>query len=161
MMRALALLLGCSLVACELPTDPDSGELRPGLDGGAGFGPGPATSACDPNDPAFQDSDPSVDATWADVRELVLTKRCGCHTTAGGIGQVIGGLVLSSREDTLAGGFRSGDQAVIPGDPCGSILVQKIGDTPPFGGKMPLSGLELTTAQRQLLIDWIAEGALP
>jgi hypothetical protein len=39
--------------------------------------------------------------------------------------------------------------------------VRKTGPTPPFGFRMPLSGAPLADEERQMVIDWIAEGALP
>lgn len=107
------------------------------------------------------DSDPNTDVTWVQVRDTVFRGRCGCHTTTGGLGQTVGGLDLDDREKALEGGFRSIDSAIVPGDPCGSIVVQKTGLNPPFGGRMPLNGAELEPDLRQLLIDWIAEGAQP
>ena len=47
----------------------------------------------------------------------------------------------------------------MPGDACGSILVQKLGDAPPFGARMPLEGPALGAPEIQLIVDWIVEGA--
>ena len=107
------------------------------------------------------DSDPNTDVRWEAVRDDVFRGRCGCHTTVGGIGQTVGGLDLDHLQAALGGGFRSRQTAVIPGDPCGSFVVQKTGQNPPFGGRMPLNGALLEPGLRQLLIDWIAEGAQP
>jgi hypothetical protein len=113
----------------------------------------------------LEDSDPDADVSFDRLRTAVLTKRCSCHTANGGLGQVVTGLDLNTHEAALAGGRRSrapgGPQAVAPGDPCASLVVQKTGPTPPFGFRMPLSGPPLTDEERQMIIDWIAEGALP
>jgi hypothetical protein len=58
------------------------------------------------------------------------------------------------------GGFHSGAQIVVAGDPCASIMYQKLSDAPPFGSRMPLNGPPFwTDDELQLLHDWIAEGA--
>ncbi|MCK7594765.1 hypothetical protein [Pseudomarimonas salicorniae] len=55
---------------------------------------------------------------------------------------------------------------VLPGDPQGSVLFQKVNcDSPPSGGtRMPASapgfaGVPLSFAQQALIYDWIAQGA--
>jgi hypothetical protein len=65
--------------------------------------------------------------------------------------------------ETLAalkrGGDRTGATIVVPGQPCKSGIVQKLRGT--FdGGRMPLGGPYWTPEQVQLMIDWIAEGAV-
>lgn len=112
---------------------------------------------------SLADSDPDTPVTWVDVRGKVLEKRCGCHMTPSGFGAVVGGLLLATRESALEGGRHAGlySDAIAPGDPCGSYLIAKTGPTPPFGARMPLSSGALAGAERQLLIDWIAEGANP
>ena len=49
---------------------------------------------------------------------------------------------------------------VLPGDPDGSVLAQKLLGTQTFGGMMPPNGA-LPPAEIQLVIDWIAAGAEP
>jgi hypothetical protein len=57
--------------------------------------------------------------------------------------------------------MNSGTRIVIPGKPCDSIIVQKLGLAPPFGARMPYNGPPyLSAAELQLIRDWIAEGAL-
>ncbi len=136
------------LAACG-PLDPEVGPDREATDG-----------AC-----LLADSDPETDVSFDTLRTLVLTKRCSCHTANGGLGQVVTGLDLYTHEAALLGGRRSragdGPRAVEPGDPCASLIVQKTGTAPPFGFRMPLSGAPLTDEERQMIIDWIAEGAPP
>ncbi|MCA9544178.1 MAG: hypothetical protein KC613_07295 [Myxococcales bacterium] len=128
------------------------GELDPAI--------GPDREAL-PDLCAAGDSDPATAVPFAEVRQRVFGQFCGCHTTPGGLGQTVGGLDLDTRDAILLGGFRSQENIVVPGDPCGSILIQKVGPTPPFGARMPLNGATLSADLRQLLIDWIAEGANP
>jgi hypothetical protein len=143
-MRWLAPLLLISLSACgEL--DPNIGEERETI-----------ADLCE-----VGDSDPNTDVSWVEIRDTVFRGRCGCHTNTGGLGQTVGGLNLDDRQAALAGGFRSVETAIVPGDPCGSFVVQKTGPNPPFGGRMPLNGATLEPGLRQLIIDWIAEGANP
>lgn len=106
-------------------------------------------------------ADPEADVRFSEVRAQVFDKRCGCHTTVGGLGRVVGRLDLADHDAVLAGGARGGDQTVVAGDPCASRLVQKLGPIPPFGARMPLDGSRLTFEQFQLVLDWIAGGARP
>ena len=51
---------------------------------------------------------------------------------------------------------------IIPGDSENSILIQKLGDEPPFGDQMPQMGPPyLDPATIALIAAWIDEGALP
>lgn len=112
------------------------------------------------------DADPSVDVSFArDVLGGVFTSAGGrcldCHAQTGAtpIGIAIGGLDLSTYGGLRRGGVNGGIDVVIEGSPCASVLVQKVGPAPPFGARMPLEGPALTERDRQLLVDWIAEGA--
>ena len=58
------------------------------------------------------------------------------------------------------GGFHSGAEIVVPGDPCSSLLIEKLRGPPSFGSRMPLDGPPfLTEEEIQRFQDWIAEGA--
>ena len=107
------------------------------------------------------DSDPGTEVTYEQVRDQLFRPRCSCHTIAGGLGQVVSGLDLDTHEAVLAGGRNTTNTAVVPGAPCDSFVVKKTGDSPPFGAQMPLSGVPLSEDARQLLVDWIADGAKP
>lgn len=138
-----------ALVACVL-----SGCVEPEV--GA-----PLRAACD-----SVDSDPDTDVDFARDIEAPIIRggpHCQlCHTPGFGtpIGVSLGGLDLSSVESLRRGGIESGTDIVIPGDPCNSILVQKLGASPPFGARMPLDGPPyVERAKVQIVIDWIAEGA--
>lgn len=134
-------LLCLLLSACEA-FDPDLGPEREG--GG--------DDVCD-----LGDSDPGTKVTYAELRDQVLRPNCSCHVTPGGLGRIVGGLDLDDFDALRAGGRHEG--TVVPGDPCGSIIVQKTGGAPPFGSRMPLNGAPLPADARQRIVDWIAEGA--
>ena len=81
-----------------------------------------------------------------------------CHTNGG---PYQGGLDLTSYENLMAGDSDHGP-VIIPGDSENSILIQKLGDDPPFGDQMPQSGPPYLDAYTIALIAaWIDEGALP
>lgn len=113
------------------------------------------------------DSDPETDVSFArELRPLFDRPRmmggCSCHTPTNGMpsGIELGGLSLGSVQSLRQGGRNSGAGIIVPGDPCSSVLVQKLGETPPFGARMPLDGPSyLSASERQLIHDWIAEGA--
>jgi hypothetical protein len=142
---ALAVGGGCALDELE----PDVGPLLAG--------------ACDESD-----SDPSVDVSFSrELRPLMNRPRgeagCSCHTPTNGTpsGIALGGLSLGSVYSLRQGGFNTGTEIVVAGDPCASVLMHKISDTPGFGARMPLDGAPyLTPEEVQLFHDWIAEGAL-
>jgi len=81
-----------------------------------------------------------------------------CHTNGG---SYQGGLDLTSYENLMAGDSDHGP-VIIPGDSENSILIQKLGDEPPFGDQMPQNGPSyLDPATIALIAAWIDEGALP
>ncbi len=112
---------------------------------------------------ADEDSAPDVAVSFElDVLGHVLDEYClRCHSPDGDtpLGVEVSGLDLSSYDAIRAGGAISGDEIVVPGQPCESVLIQKLGEAPPFGARMPLDGEALDADDRQLLHDWIAEGA--
>jgi hypothetical protein len=48
---------------------------------------------------------------------------------------------------------------VVPGKPEMSLLLQKLGPTPPCGSRMPIGGAPITDAQFEMVRSWIAAGA--
>lgn len=77
-----------------------------------------------------------------------------CHTEFGGPG----GLRMTTYDAVLDGG--ANPPTVLACDCNGSILIQKLGETPPFGIRMPANGPPyLTDDQVQAICDWIDEGA--
>lgn len=113
------------------------------------------------------DSAPTVEVSYAvDLLPIIQRDRmragCNCHdpsaTDPQGFNLVQ--LDLTNVQSLLNGGANGGARDVVPGDPCGSFLIQKISGAPPFGSRMPLSGPPyLSDAERQLFHDWILEGA--
>lgn len=84
-----------------------------------------------------------------DVQPIFLANCAACHGS-------FGGWDASSYDSAL----NSGDHApvIIPGDPDGSLLIQKLRGTQTLGGSMPPSG-PLSPEQIQILTDWVANGA--
>lgn len=113
------------------------------------------------------DSDPGTDVGFdADIRLAIFDREdvhcTRCHTPGGEtpIGLQVSGLDLSSLSTLRAGGIQSADAIVEPGSPCSSVLIQKLGQAPPFGARMPLDGPPyLSITDLQLISDWIVEGA--
>jgi mono/diheme cytochrome c family protein len=86
----------------------------------------------------------------ADVAPILQAKCAVCHGT-------LGGWDASSYESVMT----TGDNApvVLPGDVDGSLLAQKILGRQTQGTVMPPAGLILEN-QIQIILDWIAAGAL-
>ncbi len=74
----------------------------------------------------------------------------GCH---GGTS----GLSVGTVSALMTGGNHG--PAITPGNADGSVIVQKISPTPPFGSRMPLGGPYLDDATIALIKQWINEGA--
>jgi hypothetical protein len=145
--RALALAL-LMFSACIAEVQPDVGSLRAGT--------------CRP-----EDSDPEVDVLYSkDIAPLFMRPGsqggCTCHQPSNrstpGIEQ--SGLSLGSYASLMRGGNTSQANIVIAGDPCNSVLLQKVSSAPPTGARMPPGGPPFMTPEEiALLRDWIAEGA--
>jgi hypothetical protein len=83
------------------------------------------------------------------------TGRCtSCHN----FGAPAGGLDLSDQEfDAI---YKIVGDPVRPGDPLGSRLFNKVNcSEPDSGSQMPLAGALLSTEEREMLYDWIEQGA--
>ena len=113
------------------------------------------------------DSDPATPVHYrADIYEGLFEAddaHCvTCHTAGGDspLGILVGGLDLGSYQGLRAGGAQSGAAVIVPGQPCRSVIYQKLEAGPPFGARMPLDGPPYLADERiQQLADWIAEGA--
>lgn len=150
--RALAALLGPALLgaattACLDPIAPEVG--------------GRIVGRCDP-----EDGDPTTDVSFrVDVLPLFARSSreggCSCHDGGrNGVGFQLSGLDTTGYDALMRGGRSSGQDIVVPGDPCISVLYLKLTSAPPFGARMPLSGPPyLSDEELQLVHDWIAEGA--
>jgi mono/diheme cytochrome c family protein len=88
----------------------------------------------------------------ADILPLFQEQCVACHSAT----QPLGGWDGSS----YAGVMESGDNApvVIPGDPEGSLLVQKLLGTQTVGSQMPIPQL-LPPEPVQMVIEWVRSGA--
>lgn len=113
------------------------------------------------------DSDPATEVRFEAEIRLALFDRddvhcTRCHTPDGEtpLGLEVSGLDLSSVTTLRTGGIQSAETIVVPGSPCTSVLIQKLGQAPPFGARMPLDGPPyLSAAELQRIADWIVEGA--
>ncbi len=154
-MRSLALVFALAAAGCY---EPDVGPaltvpVDSGIDGPDG-GDVNARS-CDDTD-----SDPTVAVSFSQHVRPLLTRSPGgcipCH-----LGRATSGLDQSSYQSLRRGGLNSGTRIIVAGEPCSSIYYQKIGRTPPFGSRMPFNGPPYFSAAERLIVhDWIAEGAL-
>jgi len=91
--------------------------------------------------------------------QTIIDANCtnsGCHINGGGYQN---GLDLSSYDNLMAGTSNHGP-VIIPGDSENSILIQKLGDEPPFENQMPDNGPYLDATTILLIATWIDEGAL-
>jgi hypothetical protein len=145
---ALLIVSLSTLGGCLSELEPDVGDLRAGT--------------CQP-----EDSDITADVSFRE-EILPLFQRsgalggCTCHQPANrstsGIDQ--SGLSLENYAALMRGGNLSQSNIVVPGDPCASVIVQKVSNAPPFGARMPPGGPPFMSPEEiGLLRDWIAEGA--
>lgn len=106
------------------------------------------------------DTDPVGTVSYTnDIAPLFAAACHGCHRE-GGEGQLRSGLDLETYTGLRAGGSRSMAAIIVEGDPCSSVLWQKVSPSPPFGDRMPKDAvLPLSDVQIGLINDWIAEGA--
>ena len=101
--------------------------------------------------------------TLASIQDNVFTVNCavsGCHGGAG-----------AQQGLRLDPGFSAGNLInvhspqdsnlirVLPGDPDGSFLIQKLDGTQTVGSRMPDGGPYLTTATINVIRQWIQDGA--
>jgi len=152
-MTRIALLV---LAGCAMTYDPDVGLLHaPPTNAGSDPDGGVAaatTTGCG-------DSDPDVSVSFSkQIRPLTTRSPGGCLFCHGAT--TTSGLSVGTYESLRRGGQSSGVRIIIPGNPCESILPQKLGLAPPFGARMPYNGPPYFTATELALVrDWIAEGA--
>ena len=118
------------------------------------------------------DSDPATPVNFhRDIRPMMDRLKddpagpgCrACHyaSEASHAGIDLGGLNLETLGALRKGGITSGPNILVPSKPCSSVIVQKLRGTYPFGPQMPKeSPREWNATEIQLVVDWIAEGAL-
>lgn len=158
------------------PQNPLHPLMQLGLLGSLVFGSFSCLDAIDALDPnvgpplgprcANQDGDPDVEVSFQREILPIITRSvaggCGCHqpTATSPIGLEQSGLNLSSYTALREGGNNSRANIVVPGQPCDSVLWQKVSEGPPFGARMPFNGPPfLDDEARRKIADWIAEGA--
>ena len=150
---AIALLTGCTVMY-----EPDVGPLQaaPPDAGSTTTGDGaitPITGICG-------DSDPNTPVSFAQQIRPILNRSPGGCTGCHGV-SATSGFSIGSYDTLRRGGQNSGTRIIVPGKPCDSILVQKLGLAPPFGARMPYNGPPyFTSTELTLFRDWVAEGAL-
>lgn len=128
---------------------------------------GPPVGAEQFNTCVGADSNPDVAISFEkDIRLGIMNRpdihcvKCHLPTSPTPFGVTIGGLDMTSYATFIKGGVHSATTIAIPGDPCDSTIVEKIGPSPPFGVRMPKDGPPYLTAEdAQTIVDWIAEGA--
>lgn len=81
----------------------------------------------------------------ADVQPIFKARCVNCHGGAEG-------LYLDSYANVMRGGEHG--PVIVPGNPAGSLLIQRVSN-----GTMPAGGPPLTPPQIQTLVNWVATGA--
>jgi hypothetical protein len=144
------------LAGCDLEYEPDVGPLHaldePDAGSDESDGGAVAPGRC-------EDSDPTNAVLFSRDILPLLTRSPGACTSCHGA-SATAGFAVGSYTALRAGGQVSGERIVIAGDPCGSVLYQKLGLAPPYGARMPYNGPPFySSADLALVRDWIAEGA--
>ncbi len=92
-----------------------------------------------------------------DIRPILVQKCYSCHGPDDAVRKA--GLRFDRRADAIAP-LRSGLRPIVPGDPAASELVRRILSTDPdIRMPPPDSAEQLTAGERELLQQWIADGA--
>ena len=127
-----------------------------------------AASACAAplDDPArFLDGGAISEASCeVDPESEILAVRCAgsvCHSAtdqkAAGLDLVSPGVADRVRNVASPSAECGGSMLVVPGDPGGSLLYQKLGETPPCGSRMPLAQDPLSEEEIGCVASWIQE----
>lgn len=107
-----------------------------------------------------EDSNSEEDVSFKEEVLPMLAMRCGCHDPKmSGSAIDTTSFSIGNAREIKRGGVKSGENIIKAGDPCASQLVQKCGDAPPYGSRMPISGPYFTKTELSLISDWIVEGA--
>lgn len=123
-----------------------------------------AAAACDEKLSDIAGPTPGLEPTFSSLQREILTPSCTpCHTNVGRA--PAGGLNLLSDVSyaslvNVASSQKSGAIRVIPGNPDGSYLVQKLEGTAGIvGTRMPRNATPLTDGQMLIVRRWIQDGA--
>lgn len=120
------------------------------------------------DDPArFLDGGGTSEASCEiDVESDLLAVRCAgsvCHSAgeqkAAGLDLVSPGVAERVANVASASADCGGNMLVVPGDPSGSLLYQKVASEPPCGSRMPLAQDPLSDDDIGCLASWIQEMA--
>ncbi len=85
------------------------------------------------------------------IKPIFQTYGCtGCHGGSGG-------LFVQTVAQLLNGGDHG--PAIVPGKADSSIIIKKLSSSPPFGLRMPQGGPSLPDSTRNMIRDWINQGA--
>ncbi len=124
-------------------------------------------SAGCPSDPAGPDSSNDGMVSFARQIQPIFTTNCAVCHRPGGIAHLRGielQLLEGESHDRLVNQpsvQQPNLTIVVPGDSASSLLFLKISsNSPPVGDRMPLLGPPLPRAARDLIRDWIDQGAL-
>ena len=93
-----------------------------------------------------------------DVMPVLQTSCLECHSSPGGKGTSKSGLLMDTYEHLMKG--TKYGPVVDPGHSVNSVLIQVIeGKQVDKSIRMPHGGVELSTASKKLLKDWVDQGA--
>ncbi len=102
-------------------------------------------------DPGSEEDTPTETIGYSSDIQPIFNSNCtSCHGSSGG-------LSLTSYNGLMAGG--NNGESIMPGNGEGSVLVQKLGSSPPFGDQMPLGSSALSSTKIEMIITWIDDGA--
>jgi hypothetical protein len=108
----------------------------------------------------IKDSNPAKSVSFAaDVMPILAVCRCHNPNSDDPFAIMESGLTIDGYENLRLGGEHTGPDVIVNGNPCTSIILQKLSETPPFGDRMPFMGPYLSSEVRGVISDWIAEGA--
>jgi hypothetical protein len=111
-------------------------------------------------DPGLADAAPTTTLTYSDIRETIIEPQCtgtACHNADAFLSFFKYGFLV----DAQARGEPCEGKGilVVPFDPGGSLLLAKLGTSPPCGSRMPFSLEPLEPGTLEALREWIAAGA--
>lgn len=108
---------------------------------------------------SITDNDGMAGVSFASQVRPILLNRCatsGCH----GTGSRSGGYTMGNAlYDNIRSAIGTHGAIVVPGNSSASSLYTKTTSSPPFLARMPLDQSALSTADQNLIRDWIDEGA--
>jgi hypothetical protein len=155
----LTLLCFALLAGCGGDDNTASGDSLPVGDAG---------TALTTNDAAPALTGAKFSEIYALIFPSISNPRCdSCHAMPASEisnGKLHMGMDRATAYNALVGKMSSGRKCVgkmlvVPGQPDMSLLLQKLGPTPPCGSRMPIGGAPLTDAQMEMIRSWIAAGA--